>query len=117
MFQVRWPSQYRDTAVPCWYRHPSAVEAWSALYTSWDWAMHDKHSNPVRVSDWLVVNMPNLVRVIEAELNRCKTSGKGHQEPTPLGPNQLDDDAELSAFIEAELAARPPVPAEDAPAS
>jgi hypothetical protein len=106
---VSHPEAYRQMAVSCWYRHADVKEELGALYLAWAWCYLDKASGPLRVMEWLDRWLPGTTRRVVELLDGCKKANR-HKEKPELGPDQLDDDQELSAWIEADLLTRPLAP-------
>lgn len=100
-------------AVPaCWYRHPPLVEELSALHAAWLGAYLD----PAAAADAGVAWHDNLDNVLERirEWDRAGCAGGTHHddyEALPTAPDAIDD---RRAFIDADLARRPPAPSDTA---
>lgn len=108
----RWPEQWGQMTMPCWYRHPNVVEELSVLYQTWRFAWEDPAARPRAQSDW-IDRLHTVATRVARQLEHC---GGTHHEPWTGYSGSMEpvdhDDEELSAWINADLTARPE-PADD----
>ena len=96
----------RRAVYPCWYRHPEAVDALSALFATWQTAYHDASADSDRAASWLERWLPAALRQLNEALHSC--TRKEHTVPGPHG--ELVDGvlgAGLREAIAADVAHRP----------
>jgi hypothetical protein len=76
----RYPLTRREL-YPCWYRHPDAVDALSALFATWHGAYRNPEADPDRAGAWLERWLPAALRQLHEALHSC--TRKEHVPPGP----------------------------------
>ncbi|MER7069333.1 hypothetical protein ABT357_27310 [Streptomyces albidoflavus] len=103
---------------PCWYRHRVAVRELSWLCQEWIKIHHSSYGTPSRAGDWHDRYAPGVKRRVITALEACITANKHQDDPwetnwqLPTAPLAIDDDEELSRYLDWELSSRrePPAP-------
>lgn len=101
---------------PCWYRHPLLRIQLSWLCANWHWSYMAK-CPPTRPAEWHTRWWPSVQSFMDEELRRCGPStdqllGPVHSPPKGIEGNGFEDGL-MSAYIERDIARRPPPPNPD----
>jgi hypothetical protein len=109
----RYPLASEVSIPPCWYRHTVAVDELSDLYAAWREAYCSGNRPSSAMTAWRDRWLwPMLHRLAGyADWRECKERRK-HVEPTA---RQDGTDEEFNAFVDAEVALRPPKRSKDLP--
>ncbi|WP_326655627.1 hypothetical protein [Streptomyces sp. NBC_01750] len=102
---------------PCWYRHREAVIELSWLCQEWIKIYRTSYGTPSRAGDWHDRYAPNVKRRVIAALSKC-CDDKGHVDDPwvtdprqPGAPQAIDDDEQLSTWLNWDLGSRADAPA------
>ncbi|MFF0487262.1 hypothetical protein [Streptomyces sp. NPDC004435] len=103
---------------PCWYRHREAVRELSWLCQEWIKIYRTSYGEPNKAGDWHDRYAPGVKRRVIAALGTCIDANKHQDDPweanwqLPTAPLAIDNDAELSSYLDWELSNRrePPAP-------
>lgn len=74
---VRYPRETGRAVTPCWADHPTAVDALTAAWLTWQASYLNRAAEPRDAATWQAVTLPEMLQRASDELSGCRDGCRG----------------------------------------